>query len=129
MSPQTRPSSLTRRSPSASPYKSEPLAAAHEPALGLGEAGVMPRKTMRLFDEMCLTPVEVLSPEEVRAFRLQENRSGGVRAVSQRERGAGKPVGAGKKRPRGASLQVLALVAKSVLAPWPESAYQSEASA
>ena len=42
-------------------YKSEALAAAHEAALGLAEAGVMSKKTMRVFDEMCLTPVEAMS--------------------------------------------------------------------
>ena len=39
-------------------YKSEALAAAHEAALGLADAGVMSKKTMRVFDEMCLTPVD-----------------------------------------------------------------------
>ena len=37
-------------------YKSAALAAAHETALGLAEAGVMPKRTMKAFDEMCLTP-------------------------------------------------------------------------
>ncbi len=34
-------------------YKSEALAAAHEAALGLAEAGLMSKRTMRAFDEMC----------------------------------------------------------------------------
>lgn len=38
-------------------YKSEALAAAHEAALGLAEAGVTSRQTMRRFDELCLTLV------------------------------------------------------------------------
>jgi|GEM_PF-1306495 len=37
--------------------KSEALAAVHETALGLREAGVMDTQTMRSFDELCLTPV------------------------------------------------------------------------
>ena len=37
-------------------YKSEALAAVHETALGLGEAGVMDKTTMKTFDEICLTP-------------------------------------------------------------------------
>ena len=37
-------------------YKSEALAAVHETALGLNEAGVMDRMTMKMFDEMCLIP-------------------------------------------------------------------------
>ncbi len=52
-------------------YRSEALAAAHEAALGLAEAGVMSKRTLRAFDEMCLKPAEedrrfVTSP----AFRL-----------------------------------------------------------
>ncbi len=43
-------------------YKSEVLATVHETALGLHEAGVMNKMTMKTFDEMCLTPVEALTP-------------------------------------------------------------------
>ncbi len=39
-------------------YKSEMLAAIHETALGLHEADVLNKMTMRMFDEMCLTPVK-----------------------------------------------------------------------
>ena len=97
-------------------YKSEALAAAHEVALGLAEAGVMPKQTMRRFDEMCLTPVAEMTAEEIRALRLRENASQAVFArylnvttglVSQWERG--------EKRPRGASLKLLTLVAKNGL--------------
>ena len=44
-------------------YKSEALAAAHEAALGLVEAGLMSKQTMRRFDEMCLTPVAEMTEE------------------------------------------------------------------
>ena len=97
-------------------YRSEALAAVHEAALGLAEAGVMSKRTMRTFDEMCLTPVEDMVPEDIRALRLRENASQAVFArhlnvttglVSQWERG--------EKRPRGASLKLLALVAKNGL--------------
>ena len=95
-------------------YKSEALAAAHEAALGLVEAGVMSKRTMRVFDEMCLTPVKEMTPEEIRDLRLRENVSQAVFAcylnvttglVSQWERG--------EKRPRGASLKLLTLIAKN----------------
>ena len=98
-------------------YKSEALAAAHEAALGLAEAGVMSKRTMRKFDEMCLTPIEDMAPEDIRALRLRENASQAVFArylnvttglVSQWERG--------EKRPRGTSLKLLTLVAKNGLA-------------
>ena len=97
-------------------YKSDPLAAVHETALGLTEAGVMAKRTMRAFDEMCLTPVEDMTPEEIREIRMRENASQAVFArylnvttglVSQWERGA--------KRPRGASLKLLTLVARNGL--------------
>ena len=97
-------------------YKSDALAAVHETALGLTEAGVMAKRTMRAFDEMCLTPVEDMTPEEIREIRMRENASQAVFArylnvttglVSQWERGA--------KRPRGASLKLLTLVARNGL--------------
>ena len=97
-------------------YKSEALAAAHETALGLTEAGVMAKRTMKVFDERCLTPVEDMAPERIREIRLRENASQVVFArylnvttglVSQWERG--------EKRPRGASLKLLTLVAKNGL--------------
>ena len=97
-------------------YGSELLASVHEAALGLVEAGVMSKRTMKAFDKMCLTPVEDLAPEEVRETRLRENASQAVFArylnvttglVSQWERGV--------KRPRGASLKLLTLVAKNGL--------------
>ena len=98
-------------------YRSEVLASVHETALGMTEAGVMTKKTMKVFDEMCLTPVEEMTPEDIRALRLRENASQAVFArylnvttglVSQWERG--------EKRPRGPSLKLLTLVAKNGLA-------------
>ena len=50
-------------------YKSEILAAVHETALGLHEAGVLNKVTMKTFDERCLTLVEALAPEQIRQFR------------------------------------------------------------
>jgi putative transcriptional regulator len=97
-------------------YKSDALAAVHETALGLHEAGVMEKRTLKAFDEMCLTPVEELTPEEIREIRLRAKASQAVFArylnvttglVSQWERG--------EKRPRGASLKLLTLVAKKGL--------------
>lgn len=97
-------------------YTSGPLAAVHETALGLHEAGVMDKRTMKAFDEMCLTPVEPLAPEDIRAIRLREKASQAVFArylnvttglVSQWERG--------EKHPRGTSLKLLTLVARKGL--------------
>jgi putative transcriptional regulator len=97
-------------------YRSDALAAVHETALGLSEAGVVAKQTMKAFDEMCLTPVEELSPEQIHEIRLREHASQAVFArylnvstglVSQWERG--------EKHPRGASLKLLTLVAKNGL--------------
>lgn len=97
-------------------YRSDALAAVHETALGLHDAGVIEKLTMKAFDEMCLTPVVELSPQQIRRIRLREKASQAVFArylnvttglVSQWERG--------EKRPRGASLKLLTLVAKKGL--------------
>lgn len=42
-------------------YRSEVLASVHETALGMTEAGVMVKRTMKAFDEMCLAPVAEMS--------------------------------------------------------------------
>ena len=74
--------------------------AAHETAQGLADAGVMAKRTMRAFDEMCLTPADDMPPEKIRALRLRENASQAVFArhlnvttslVSHWERGAPDP--------------------------------------
>ncbi len=97
-------------------YGSELLASVHETALDMTDAGVMTKRTMKSFDEMCLTPVEEMAPEDIRALRMRENASQAVFArhlnvttglVSQWERG--------EKRPRGTSLKLLTLVAKNGL--------------
>jgi putative transcriptional regulator len=97
-------------------YRSRLMASVHETAEGLHEAGVMDKRTMRKFDELCLTPVIPLQPEEIRALRQRERASQAVFArhlnvttglVSQWERG--------EKHPQGASLKLLSLVAKNGL--------------
>src|SRR2546422_6107010 len=97
-------------------YRSSLMASIHETAEGLHAAGVMDKRTMRDFDELRLTPVRPLKPKEIRAIRLREGASQAVFArylnvtmglVSQWERG--------EKRPQGASLKLLTLVAKDGL--------------
>jgi putative transcriptional regulator len=92
-------------------FKSDAFAAVHETATDLHDAGLVDKRTMREFDELCLTPVTPLSPEEIKAIRLGTRASQRVFAqylnvspgvVSQWERG--------EKRPAGASLKLLALV-------------------
>jgi putative transcriptional regulator len=87
------------------------LANVHKTALGLHKAGVFDKATMREFDALCLTPVEQLSPAEIRALREREQVSQPVfahylnvrkDAISKWERG--------EKRPDGPSLKLLNLV-------------------
>ena len=97
-------------------YGSDILAAIHETAEDLHSAGVMPTRTLREFDALCLTPVQPLTPQEIRDLRLREAASQAVFArhlnvtaglVSQWERG--------EKRPQGASRKRLCLVKKKGL--------------
>ena len=97
-------------------YRNEALAAVHETALGLHDAGIVDKRTMKDFDALCLTPIEALSPDRIREIRLREKASQAVFArhlnvttslVSQWERG--------EKHPRGASLKLLNLVARKGL--------------
>ena len=85
----------------------------HETAQDLFDAGVMPIRTMRKFDRMCLTPIKKFDPEEIAALRRREKASQAVFAhnlglspnlISQWERG--------EKKPSGASLKLLTLVDK-----------------
>jgi putative transcriptional regulator len=88
----------------------------HETAAGLREAGIIDRRSMKTFDDLCLTPVEPMTPAQIRRIRVRERASQAVFArylnvttglVSQWERG--------EKHPRGASLKLLTLVAKNGL--------------
>ena len=83
-------------------YKSDALAAVHETASDLFELGLMPKKTMSRFDKSCLTPIEKLAPDEIRAVREGACASQTVCArylgvtpglASQWERGERKPSG------------------------------------
>jgi len=62
-------------------YKSEAFAAIHETMEALHEIDAVDKKTMREFDEACLTSVRVLSPEEIKLIRLRENLSQPVFAL------------------------------------------------
>ena len=97
-------------------YGSDALAAVHETASDLHAAGLLGKQTMRTFDDLCLTPIEEFTPQQIVDLRLREHASQAVFArylnvtpstVSQWERG--------EKRPRGPSLKLLTLVAKGGL--------------
>src|SRR4051812_24482798 len=97
-------------------YRSRLMASVHKTAEGLHQAGLLPKRTLREFDALCLTPVRSLPPTKIRQLRLREGASQAVFArylnvstglVSQWERG--------EKRPQGASLKLLNLVASKGL--------------
>ena len=97
-------------------YRSDILAAVHETASDLHDAGTMEKRTLRRFDDMCLTPVEPMEPQTIRELRERERVSQAVLArhlnvtvglISQWERG--------EKRPAGPSLKLLSLVSRKGL--------------
>lgn len=94
-------------------YKSEAMAAIHEMMEGFHQSGAIDKKTMREFDETCLTTISPLEPEEIRALREREHLSQPVFArylnvsknlVSDWERGI--------KRPGGPALRLLTIIQK-----------------
>jgi putative transcriptional regulator len=97
-------------------YTSKIAAAAHETAQDFYSSGLMDKKTMKEFDELCLTPVKPLTPRQIARIRQKEEVSQAVFArhlgvslslISQWERG--------EKKPSGASLKLLTLVDKKGL--------------
>jgi putative transcriptional regulator len=92
------------------------MASVHEMASDFYRDGSLDKKTMREFDVLCLTPVQKMTPEKIRALREREKTSQTVFAaylnvtpslVSKWERG--------EKHPQGASLKLLSLVEKKGL--------------
>lgn len=76
----------------------------------------MSKKTMRQFDELCLTPIKPFTPREIEALRKREDASQAIFAsylglssnvISQWERG--------EKKPSGPSLKLLNLIEKNGL--------------
>jgi len=92
------------------------LEVVHESVEGLYDAGLVDVTTMHEFNALCLTPVENLSPREIKSLRLREKVSQGVFAlylntsiytIQQWERGV--------KHPRGIALKMLNLIARKGL--------------
>lgn len=94
-------------------YKSKAMAAVHEMMEGFYQSGAIDKQTMREFDDACLTAVEPMPPEEIRAIREREHLSQPVFArylnvskglVSDWERGV--------KKPGGPALRLLTVIQK-----------------
>jgi putative transcriptional regulator len=97
-------------------YKSDAFAAIHETASGLHNAGAISKSTMREYEEICLSPVKKLSPEEIKIIREKAHVSQAIFArylnvstgvISQWERG--------ERSPAGTSLKLLSIVQKKGL--------------
>jgi len=98
-------------------YRSDALAALHETMEALRDVGAIDKQTMRQFDEACLTPVQALAPDQIKAIRAREHISQPVFArylnvsknlVSDWERGV--------KKPGGPALRLLTVIQKKGLA-------------
>jgi putative transcriptional regulator len=89
------------------------LAAVHDTAKGLHKAGVMDQVTMREFDQLCLPPVEPLTPAQIKRIRESSHVSQAVFArflntsVSTVQKWE-----IGQKKPIGTALKLLHLVQK-----------------
>jgi putative transcriptional regulator len=98
-------------------YQSGVKTAIHEIASGLSDVGMIDKKTMRRFDDSCLTPIHEFRAGDIKALREREEVSQSVFAsylnvtkdsVSKWERG--------EKKPAGPSLKLLSLVERKGLA-------------
>ncbi len=49
-------------------YRSDSMAAIHETMAALHDVGAIDKRTMRRFDDACLTRVRPLKPEEIKAI-------------------------------------------------------------
>lgn len=92
-------------------YKSDFSHTLHDMANALHSVGAIDKKTMRRFDETCLTPIHQFTPDELRALREREEVSQSVFAhylnvttdfISKCERG--------ERKPNGGTLKLLLLV-------------------
>lgn len=87
------------------------LEVTHETAQGLHNAGLMDVTTLREFDALCLTPVEPLTPAEIKEIRLHEKVSQPVFAMYLNTSASTiKKWETGEKHPQGTSLKLLTLV-------------------
>lgn len=97
-------------------YKSDAFAAIHESMDALHQIGAISKKTMREFDESCLTPITEIPAQSIKALREREQVSQPVFAaylnvsrnlVSDWERGV--------KKPGGPALRLLSIIQKNGL--------------
>ncbi len=94
----------------------EILKAVHETAKGLRKAGVMDTMTLRDFDALCLPPVKVYTPAQIKRIRLRNKASQAVfAAYLNTSPSTVQKWEQGQKKPNGPSLRLLNLVDKKGL--------------
>lgn len=87
------------------------LEAVHKSAKGLNKAGLMDEMTMREFDALCLPPVKVYSPRQIKRLRTQTKASQAVfAAFLNTSKSTVQKWEQGQKKPNGPSLKLLNLV-------------------
>ena len=92
-------------------YKRKISGAVHEVMQDAYDAGVVGKRTMRVFDERCLTAAKPLSAREIQKLREHEGVSQSV--LARHLNVAVKLIGEwerGQKKPSGPSLKLLALI-------------------
>ena len=88
----------------------------HEGAKDLHEAGVMDAVTMREFDSLCLPPIIVFTPKQIKSLRLSTKTSQSVfAAYLNTSKTTVQKWEQGTKRPNGPSLKLMNLVSRKGL--------------
>ena len=93
--------------------KSTILEAVHETAKGLHKVGVLDQVTLREFDRLCLPPIELLGPEQIKQIREATRVSQAVfAAILNTSVSTVQKWEIGQKRRTGTALKLLHLVQK-----------------
>lgn len=96
--------------------KSTILEAVHETATGLYKAGVMDQVTLREFDRLCLPPIEMLEPEQIKQIRESSRVSQAVfAAILNTSVSTVQKWEIGQKRATGNALKLLHIVKKQAV--------------
>lgn len=96
--------------------RSKILDAVHATARGLHAADAIDQVTMREFDQLCLKPVPLLRPAEIKRIRESANVSRAVfAAILNTSKSSVQKWEIGQKRPTGTALKLLHLVQKNGL--------------
>lgn len=92
------------------------LNAVHQTAKDFYDAGIMPAKTMREFDKLCLSPTHKMTPDEIKKLRQNTHVSQSVfAAYLNTSSSTVKKWETGEKKPNGTALKLLNIVERKGL--------------